>query len=66
MRAVLSFQSITATADASGDYSESASTAVNVPGDLVMLQGYKKHMRICLSLTIFQRGWITNLRNDYE
>ena len=42
MRAVLSFQAITATADASGDYSESAGTAVNVPGELVMLQGYKK------------------------
>ena len=42
MRAVLSFQAITATADASGDYSESAGTAVNVPGELVMHQGYKK------------------------
>ena len=38
---VLSFQAVTATADASGDYSESADTAVTIRGAIKQLQGYK-------------------------
>jgi len=39
---VLSLQVITATVDASGDYSESAAVAVSIGGDLKQLEGYKK------------------------